>query len=122
MHLSFHLGLSALLVVASSALANDQLPAPHGPNPACGGRYYPASAVPAREEGVAIVTIWIDEAGKVTNVVVDQSSGFDDLDQATVRCVSEAWHFSPAMLNGTPVASTKRYKIDWKFNFSSEKK
>ena len=56
----------------------------------------------------------IGDTGKVTKTAVSQSSGFAELDQAAVACVTSEWHFSPATQNGKPVASTKQYRITWK--------
>ena len=121
MRISVWLGLPILFISASLALADDQSP-PAAPRGNCGSRFYPVSAIPTREEGATTVTVAIDETGEVTNVTVYKSSGFEDLDQASVRCINEAWHFKPATLNGKPIASTKLYKINWKFNSSSEQK
>ena len=56
----------------------------------------------------------IDETGNVSKVGVAVTSGFPDLDQAAVDCVTKEWHFTPATQNGKPVASTKKYRIVWK--------
>lgn len=96
--------ITPLVLVTSAAVAD------------CGSEYYPLAAVKAHEEGVAIVKVHIDETGAVVGTDIDQSTGFNDLDQATIQCVVKTWHFSPATRNGKPVASTKRYKITWTIN------
>jgi protein TonB len=85
-----------------------------GRNNNCASRYYPAIAIRLNHEGNTVVTVHIGADGAVTNAEVSQSSGFSDLDQAAVQCVTAQWHFSPATENGAPVASTKQYRIVWK--------
>jgi protein TonB len=80
----------------------------------CAAKYYPAIAVRLNHEGNTVITVHIGADGSVTSADVSSSSGFSDLDQAAVQCVTSAWHFTPATSNGTPVESTKQYRIVWK--------
>lgn len=80
----------------------------------CAAKYYPAIAIRLNHEGNTVVAVHIGADGAVTGADVTSSSGFSDLDQAAVQCVTSAWHFSPATENGAPVASTKQYRIVWK--------
>ncbi len=85
-----------------------------GRNNNCASKYYPAIAVRLNHEGNTVVTVHIGADGSVTGADVSQSSGFSDLDQASVQCVTNAWHFSPATSNGAPIESTKQDRIVWK--------
>jgi protein TonB len=80
----------------------------------CAAKYYPAIAVRLNHEGSTVVTVHIGADGSVTGADVATSSGFSDLDEAAVQCVTAQWHFSPATSNGSPVESTKQYRIVWK--------
>jgi TonB family protein len=106
--------ISISIITANSAFADKTLPAATAPilrNPTnCAAKYYPPGAIKADETGATTVTVLVDENGKATNVTVDKSSGFADLDDATARCVS-SFLFSPAMQNGAPITGTKQYRI-----------
>ena len=65
-------------------------------------------------EGATQVTVHIGADGSVTSVDVAQSSGHDELDEASVKCINNGWHFKPATQNGQPIPSTKAYRIVWK--------
>jgi protein TonB len=80
----------------------------------CAAAYYPASAIRAGEQGATLLNVSISKTGEATKVEVKKSSGFADLDKASVDCVKAGWHFHPALRNGTPVESTKTYRIVWK--------
>jgi protein TonB len=80
----------------------------------CAAKYYPAIAVRLNHEGNTVLTVHIGADGSVTSADVTGPSGFSDLDQAAVQCVTAQWHFSPATSNGAPIESTKQYRIVWK--------
>jgi TonB family protein len=85
----------------------------------CASGFYPPEAVRREEEGSTTLTVHIDADGKPTGADISTSSGFADLDQASRDCVMRKWHFSPAMQDGRPVASTKQYRIVWKLRGGS---
>ena len=45
---------------------------------------YPAASIRAKEEGEVTVSVCVDERGRMSNVQIVKSSGFERLDQATV--------------------------------------
>ena len=110
------------MVLYSGASRADNLLPPTGPvsppilqmGENCAGRHYPPIAMRAREEGATLLSIYIDVTGKPTSAVVEQSSGYTELDQASIDCVL-SWRFKPATLNSAPVASSKQYRIVWHF-------
>lgn len=79
----------------------------------CQTSYYPPIAIRLNQEGTTTVKVHVDASGEVSGVDVVSSSGHDSLDNAAVKCVTAAWHFKPAMENGSPVATTKEYNIKW---------
>ena len=80
----------------------------------CASSSYPPLAVRLNHEGATTVTVHIGADGSVTAADVSNSSGFPELDEAATKCVQNHWHFSPATQNGSPVESTKQYRIVWK--------
>lgn len=111
-------GLTAFILVAP-AFAEVAVPAvtpmlTNGPGNNCAENYYPAAAIAANEEGATELNIHVDAMGRPTGVDIVTSSGFADLDQASRDCVTKGWHFTPAMKNGKPIASTKEFRIVWK--------
>lgn len=63
---------------------------------------YPARAKRLGEQGTVRLRITLDTAGRVSQVVVEASSGFDDLDTAALEAV-RAGHCAPYRENGQPV-------------------
>jgi protein TonB len=62
---------------------------------------YPRIAQLTRVEGDVVIEATIDEAGRVSHVIVRQSVPL--LDRAAIDAVSE-WRYTPTRLNGEPVA------------------
>jgi protein TonB len=79
----------------------------------CADRYYPAIATRLNQQGTTLITIHVAAEGRVSGVDITGSSGYDSLDQASIRC-SSTWHFKPALQDGQPVASTKQMRVTWK--------
>jgi len=61
--------------------------------------YYPSASSALGEQGMVKLQICYDERGKPSEVTVDQSSGFQRLDEAAVRW-GKAVRFRPAVING----------------------
>ena len=59
-------------------------------------REYPAVLRDAGVGGTVLMHFFIDAAGSLENVLVAQTSGFEQLDQAAMR-VAEVFEFSPAL-------------------------
>jgi TonB family protein len=79
----------------------------------CADRYYPPIALRLKEEGTVRVRITVEGDGSVSGGTVVNSSGFDALDRATVKCIS-GWHYKPAMKDGQPVIAQVETNIVWK--------
>lgn len=74
---------------------------------------YPRSSLQNEEEGVVNVKLSIGADGNVLDAVVEKSSGFRDLDRATMKAWSLC-HFIPAMADGQAIPSTTRMQYVWK--------
>jgi protein TonB len=79
----------------------------------CEQSYYPVIALRLNETGTTTVAVHIDADGSVESAVLVDSSGYDSLDQAAIRCIQSTWRYKPAMQNGQRVATVKRYAIEW---------
>lgn len=75
---------------------------------------YPALAVRLGHEGDTMLEFTVGTDGHVSNVHVSQSSGHDELDQASVAQAA-CWVYKPAMHHGQPVAVTWRTAVRWRF-------
>jgi TonB family protein len=71
---------------------------------------YPQRARQRGWEGLVVLELTIDEQGRVTAVVVAESSGREALDDAA-REAAAAWTVSPALSDGRPVAGTLRVPV-----------
>jgi protein TonB len=73
---------------------------------------YTESAREARIEGTVILTLSVNEKGKVTAVKVQ--NGLDKgLDQKAVKAAKK-WKFEPATENGKPVATDVNVSVDFR--------
>lgn len=82
-------------------------------NQAMGQDAYPPISVALGEEGATIVKFTVGVDGSVTDARVETSSGFPRLDDAALDG-TKAWRYSPATLDGRPVACTREMRIIWK--------
>lgn len=74
---------------------------------------YPRTSLRNEEEGTVNVKLVIGVDGNVVDAAVEKSSGFKDLDRATLKAWSLC-HFTPAMADGQPVQSSTRMQYVWK--------
>ena len=79
--------------------------------------FYPSASIRAEEEGVATVEIYVAADGKVTDARVKTSSGFERLDEATLKYV-KTWRLKPAARNGVPEGSWVTVPVRWKLEKS----
>jgi len=78
---------------------DESLPRPiHG---ACADPAYPARAALRRLEGEVLCRITVGADGSVVSVVVEESSGHDELDRAAREALSK-WRFEPGRRGGAP--------------------
>ena len=86
----------------------------HGRNPP---PVYPRLLREQGIEGTVLVRASVGPDGMAQSVELAASSGHRLLDQAALRAV-QRWHFIPARLNDTPVASTVEFPISFRLTGS----
>jgi TonB family protein len=74
---------------------------------------YPESAVDEAKEGVSVVRIYLDKAGKIKNVEILNSLGAE-FDLEIKRVVSRMPQWTPAKKNGEPVESSYNFRVNFK--------
>ncbi len=63
---------------------------------------YPATAAQRGEQGAVVLLIHVSPEGLPTGVDIQQSSGYESLDQSARDAVN-SWHFLPAVKDGQPI-------------------
>ena len=63
---------------------------------------YPAESARKREAGTTALTLCVTTEGRLVDVKLARSSGFQRLDEATIAWARNA-RFNPALINGDPV-------------------
>ena len=82
----------------------------------CADKYYPPIAVRLNQQGTTTLRITVSASGAVTDAKIANSSGFDSLDQAAMKCVQAgSWGgYKPAMQNGQAIDAQTTVAIQWK--------
>ncbi len=81
-----------------------------------GGRFrnpapaYPYQAIRQGQQGVVLLEVRVDKAGRPTSVEISESSGFSLLDESALRTVRR-WKFDPAHVGFLPVNARIRIPI-----------
>ncbi len=63
---------------------------------------YPVESRRKHEEGTIVLSLTLGQDGRVANISVSRSSGFDRLDQAALSAVRK-WRWAPLVRDGKPV-------------------
>ena len=71
---------------------------------------YPDGAQLNGEQGDVLVGVSVSASGKPRRLRINQSSGFNDLDNAAAEAVAQ-WHFIPAIENGDTASAWTTVKI-----------
>lgn len=74
---------------------------------------YPASARQLGVEGTALLSVFVDAAGRVGEVIVKQSAGHPDLDRAAAEAVRR-WRFEPARRGAEAVAMWVELPVEFR--------
>jgi D-alanyl-D-alanine endopeptidase (penicillin-binding protein 7) len=110
--LSAMAGLALLsLIVACASTEPLTPPLPVTPH-AASAADYPPLAVKEKEQGTARVKFVVYEDGNVGNIEIVNSSGFRELDDASVAMVAR-WRYKPAFQAGKPVRSEQVAAVRW---------
>jgi periplasmic protein TonB len=75
---------------------------------------YPPTARRLGQEGTVVLLIYVQVDGKVGDVKVQKTSGFDKLDEAAVREAKRSWRFIPAKEGNTPVAEWGQFAVTFR--------
>lgn len=81
---------------------------------------YPQLAKQMRQEGLVILRVEVDQKGVPTTVEVEQSSGYQLLDQAALKAVKR-WRFQPERIGGMPVKSRVSIPVRFRLEESDKK-
>lgn len=107
-------GRAASLVLAfglAASLARAATTRPHVDTSGANAQpAYPATALPDREAGAAILAVEVDAKGAVEKVSPVKTSGFDDLDAAAIAAAM-GWKFVPATKDGRPVEGSTLVQV-----------
>jgi TonB family protein len=76
---------------------------------------YPNQSVRNREEGTTTLEACVTAEGRLVDVQIVKSSGYNNLDEATVTWAKTA-KYKPAMFNNEPFAVCG-YRLDWVWQF-----
>ncbi len=77
--------------------------------------FYPELSRRLDEEGFVTAEFVIDVDGSVRDVVLNSSTGFPRLDQASIDCLS-SWRYPVAFHYGKPVALERGMNVGWKLH------
>jgi protein TonB len=66
---------------------------------------YPPLSRQSGHMGLVLLSVIVDQQGKVSTISVMKSSGYVELDQQALRTVRDRWRFKPAMKYSVPVAT-----------------
>ena len=69
-------------------------------------------AVRLNHQGEVALSFTIAEGGAVKNVTVVKSSGYEELDQAAIACVTQ-FRYRPVIQNGKPIAVDGTTVVKW---------
>lgn len=76
---------------------------------------YPAEAIRKGQEGLVLISVWVNRHGKVDRAEIAQSSGFESLDRSAIKTVKK-WIFSPARMGALAVESQVQIPVRFKLD------
>jgi periplasmic protein TonB len=80
---------------------------------------YPAMSKRLGEEGTVVLLLTVSDEGRVTEAKIDQTSGFERLDEAASKEAVRSWRFLPGTRNGK--AETMQMRIKVTFSLKGDK-
>jgi TonB family protein len=92
---------------------NEIIPPKPIPGGNCQSRHYPPLTHPLPKVAVTKVEFHVMPDGSIQDVKLDQSSGVEALDEATLSCIKSSWRYTPATYKGQPVEVTREVMVDW---------
>jgi len=107
--------LTALaLLVSVNAMVDGLNIAGLDPKESCPAPAYPRAALANEEQGATVVSVLVGVDGHVTDSKVEKSSGFSDLDRATLKLAQ--CKFKPVLKDGKAEPSWVSLEYDWKLD------
>jgi len=104
--------LSGLLLLASSALSPAANAAPVLDTSSCAAPSYKYAWEKEEERGAVTIAVLVGGNGNVVSTKVLASSGYSDLDVATVRAIKRCV-FKSAARNGEIAQTWAKVRVDW---------
>ena len=80
----------------------------------CDRPEYPRASLVNEEQGTVVLSLQIAADGKVTDSKIEKSSGFKNLDKATMKLAS--CKFKPVSKDGKPEQSWAKFEYVWKLD------
>lgn len=102
-----------LFVIALNAAAADSI-ATIDPKVPCDKPDYPRASLVNEEQGTTVLSLLIATDGKVTDSKVEKSSGFKNLDKASLKLAQ--CKFKPLMVDGKPEQTWAKFEYAWKLD------
>ncbi len=90
----------------------DMLPRPLDET-VCARPAYPENSRRNAEEGVTVLDVTVSPEGQFVSAVIARSSGFRDLDKATLDAFAGC-KFRPGLIDGKPVQAQAQMAFEWK--------
>lgn len=104
---------TAVLGLSFAASAADTVAALDTKIP-CDKPEYPRASLVNEEQGTVVLSLQIAVDGKVSDSKVEKSSGFKNLDKATLKLAN--CHFKPLLKDGKPEQSWAKFEYIWKLD------
>jgi len=76
-------------------------------------RDYPPISIRLREQGRVVVNVCVTPDGDVEDVTLVETSGFERLDEATIRMVQGRFRYNPAMQGDAAVRHCANQAVRW---------
>jgi protein TonB len=76
-------------------------------------RDYPQISIRLKEQGRVVVNVCVEANGDVSDVTMVESSGFERLDEATIRMVRGRFDYNPAMQGDQAVRFCQNQAVRW---------
>lgn len=102
-----------LLCVTVNAFASDYVAAIDTKSP-CDKPEYPRASLVNEEQGTVVLAVEVSTDGKVADSKIEKSSGFKNLDKATLKLAQ--CKFKPLVKDGKPEQAWAKFEYVWKLD------
>jgi len=105
--------VTSLLCMTLNAAASDYLATIDSKIP-CDKPEYPRASLVNEEQGTVVLSLQVAVDGKVTDSKIEKSSGFKNLDKATMKLAQ--CKFKPLMKDGKAEQAWAKFEYVWKLD------